>query len=197
MTQCAADQVQIAPPTATEDRQCETVCPAGSFQLRERVSNVENTRCKKCGEFSFKPQAGNEPGCNNCPRGHKANLERTQCYAWSCSHIACRLEKHKCANKPAYPAGAKTCTGGWHKSIRVFHTSCGLGAPTFAKGCQETVCVQGHHCGLGFLTGDTTKCECRPTLPSHHMLPCRHARTETKPLKDRITGEWTDACLDK
>ena len=30
-------------------------------------------------------------------------------------------------------------------------------------GCKEHVCENGHSCGMGFLTGDKTKCECRPT----------------------------------
>ena len=54
------------------------------------------------------------------------------------------------------------CTGGTHHSIRVFHANCGIGAPVFSHQCVETVCLTGHHCGMGFLTGDKSKCECKP-----------------------------------
>merc|ERR1712167_311970 len=132
----------------------------------------------------------------------------TGCAPWSCSHIQCRLETHNCTNASrtavldiSVPELQHSChNGSSHHSIRVFHSRCGAGAPSFGKGCEETVCHSGHHCGMGFLTGDTTQCECRPDLPQHHFLPCKHTRAEHRPLLHRHADgnhEWSDACLDK
>ena len=168
-------QTMLSAPTATTDRQVLTVCPAGHRQTKARVSNAENTECELCPDGQFSPLAGNSPTCTACSRGHKAADDRLSCYQWSCSHIHCRLETHKCANQVG--AGSRHCNGSSvHTSIRVFHGGCS-GAPAYDFKCQETVCTNGHHCGMGFLTGDTSKCECRPTLPRHHFLPYKHLRT--------------------
>jgi len=174
ITVCGAGQKIISEPTATTDRQCLTICPAGHRQTKVRVSNIENTECELCPDGQFTPLPSNSPTCQICARGHKAADDRKSCFQWSCSHIHCRLETHKCANKVSKHA---TCNGSsTHTSIRVFHGGCSH-APAFDFKCQETVCTNGHHCGMGFLTGDTSKCECRPTLPRHHFLPVKRLRT--------------------
>jgi hypothetical protein len=173
VTICGQGQTMLSTFTATADRQCLTICPAGHRQTKARVSNTDNTECELCPDGQYAPLAGNDPTCEVCARGHKASDDRKSCYAWSCSHLHCRLETHKCANKRG---GGKDCTGtSVHRSIRVFHGGCS-GAPAYDFKCQETVCTNGHHCGMGFLTGDTSKCECRPTLPRHHFLPYKHLR---------------------
>ena len=166
MTQCATNQEEIGAPTATEDRQCRTVCAAGDYMTAPRVSNTDNTQCSPCPDGTFKPFKGNDVSCSACARGYKQATDRQSCFEHTCSHIMCRLETHKCAHRHhAKKHNAETCRGGSHHSIRVFHGHCGLGAPTFAKDCDETVCVEAHHCGMGFASGDKSKCECVPNKP--------------------------------
>ena len=98
---------------------------------------------------------------------------------------------------------ATNCDGGaTHHSIRVYHsgTTCTYGTghtypngdghafaahpnlPTVRPECAnkpspllEQPCVNGHHCGMGVVTGDKSACECAPLHPADFVLPAASA----------------------
>ena len=179
LTACASYQQLVQEHTAHSDRQCVTICPAGQYQTRAWISNTENALCSQCPDGTHKPLAGNEEECKPCDDGWKSSGDRLSCFPYKCSHIYCRMENHNCANQKIFShtdTGHKSgknpsvympnhsfnpkasCAGHLtHRSIRVFHGHCHA-----QNGCQETVCTHGHLCGMGFLTGDKSKCECKP-----------------------------------
>jgi hypothetical protein len=167
------------------DRKCSrlTICGPGS---REAAAPTETSDrwCALCPEGSYKPTAGNERACFRCPDGYAARPDRKACVAVRCSHVHCKIEEHQCSRfgsshfprtghigGVAHGVGdgavhvdaiikgmfnAEECDGRTWRSIRVFHHG------------REHQCATsrgGHMCATGAVSGDKTKCECKPRTP--------------------------------
>ena len=152
--------------------------------------------CAPCGEDSYKPEVG-DTQCAKCPDGYRAHDNRLSCYAYKCSHVTCQHESHTCSRFNTddtvrnflYRDGnsltnvkwnKEECDGSVHRSTRVFHSGVRkhvcryrgqyTTAPhSYQTDCplEELTCAKGHKCGMGVVSGDRTKCECKPT----HAVP--------------------------
>ena len=164
------------------DRKCErqTHCGAGQ-RMAADASRFADRVCVPCDENSFKPHAG-DSDCLQCPKGFKARADRLSCRAVQCSHVTCRHEEHQCSRfnrdptargrgKFRFAFDGEECDGRTHRSIRVMHDGalqhlCRITAKTpYDCPMLEFPCRNGHHCGMGVVTGDKSKCECVPNKP--------------------------------
>jgi hypothetical protein len=162
------------------DRTCaaQTQCQAGERMVSDATEFNDRT-CAPCEENTFKPVRGNSRSCAMCPAGFAARPNRRSCFAKQCSHVLCRHEEHTCSrhNKDAKLRGSTTrhlfspeeCDGRTHESIRVFHRGMHTHLCRHSKvkpyNCPmlEYPCRKGHFCAMGAVSGDVSKCECRPT----------------------------------
>jgi hypothetical protein len=155
-------------------------CQAGERMVTDATEYMDRV-CTPCEVNTFKPVRSNARACAACPAGFVARPDRRSCFANQCSHVLCRHEKHSCSRHNKDPAlrgffGSHAhefmpdeCDGRTHESIRVFHRGmhthlCKHNAiKPYNCPMLEYPCRNGHFCAMGAVSGDTNKCECRPT----------------------------------
>ena len=175
-------------PGPMRDRKCEplTICGPGS---REVTSPTETSDrwCALCQAGAYKPTAGNERACFQCPDGYRSRADRKACTAYRCSHVECEFQQHKCSrfgsshfqrsgSVAGDMSGGNGARAGHHlvdgalKSMFDAEECSGRSWKSirvFHHG-REHQCASsrgGHLCAAGAVSGDRTVCECKPRLP--------------------------------
>jgi hypothetical protein len=114
--------------------------------------------------------ATGEQPCSACPSGYRSRDDRKHCYPFTCSHVFCRHETHRCNTQFQYvakggPASA-LCDGRTHQSVRVYYTG------------AETQCRGGHSCKM-----HGAFCRCSPTAQLPDYPHERYNKCDDAPLK--------------
>jgi hypothetical protein len=173
LTFCNFDsQWESTAKTTQSNRLCSplTVCPAGQHVVTPKTQTSDRV-CGACADGFFKLTENTDDFCTPCPSGMTSRGHRRSCKVQACSHLTCKHEQHTCffGRHQSWRGGEQShadfdynghdskfqlqCDGRVFQSIRVYHAG------------EETNCRDGHKCGMGVVSGDKTKCECKSIEP--------------------------------
>lgn len=178
-----AGEYELKEPTPTSDRVCAALDVCGEFQYIMLDAGARAPRV-----------------CVNCPFGTKATAEHSACYAFLCNYVTCRHVEHTCspfntdASTRASSSMGHAVRDNWSMGVSGNGNQC-EGAMRFVTTVtnhdakRESVCQDGHWCGLGVATGDKSKCQCCPLSMKPPAPPAPATTTTAAPPTTRSEAQ--------